>query len=195
MDEREAIRRCRQGDRNAFGFIVQRYQAQILALCLRMTGSREDAADLAQQAFVQAYRHLAGYDSDHPFSPWLYRIATNECIAHLRRRRHQTVGDEETLAQVEDLAAEVPALVELAQDRESVRTAVAALPLPYRTVVVLYYFQGLNYQEIAQQTGLPIGTISTQLYRAKQLLKRQLAEQEVTGGDASATRTASGLSG
>jgi len=182
LDEQEAIRRCRRGDRDAFGILVQQYQAQILGLCLRMTGSREDAADLAQQAFVQAYRHLAGYDPSQPFSPWLRRIATNECIAHLRRRRHQTVGDE-VLEQVSDAETSVPALVELTEDREQVRQAVSALPPPYQTAVVLYYFQGLSYQEITNHTGLPIGTVSTQLYRAKQLLRRLLIEREViTGG-------------
>jgi RNA polymerase sigma-70 factor (ECF subfamily) len=183
LDERDAIRLCQGGDRDAFGPLVQRYQAQILALCLRMTGSREDAADVAQQAFVQAYKHLDGYDPEQPFRPWLFRIATNECIGFLRRSgRHKAVSGDAALEQVSDPEAGAPALVELAEDHEQVRRAVSALPPPYRTVVVLYYFQELGYQDIAEQTGLPVGTIGTQLFRAKQLLRRLLTEQEVISG-------------
>jgi RNA polymerase sigma-70 factor, ECF subfamily len=179
MEEREAIRRCLAGETNAFAAVVAAYQAQVLALCLRMTGNRDDAADVAQQAFVKAYRNLSQYDSDQPFRPWLYRIATNECIALLRRRNQQaTPTDDEFLAQVSDPAEGAPALVDLAENREQVRQAVAQLPLQYRQVVVAYYFQELSYQDIARQAGLPIGTVGTLLHRAKQQLRRLLAERE-----------------
>lgn len=180
MDEREAIHRCLSGDRNAFAVLVGQYQAQVIALCLRMTGSREDAADLAQQAFLQVYRHLDQHDPDQPFRPWLYRIATNECISFLRRKRNKsTATSDEVLASISDTAEGAPALVDLAEDRERVRTAVAHLPVQQRQVVVAYYFQELSYQEIARQTGLPIGTVSTLLFRAKQQLRKLLLEAEV----------------
>lgn len=182
MDEQEALRRCIAGDKNAFAVLVKQYQAPVLALCLRLTGNREDAADVAQQAFVQAFKHLDRYDPDQPFRPWLYRIATNECIGFLRRRgRHQAVATEtEVLEQVSDPAEGAPALVDMAENREQVRSAVAQLPLQYRQVVVAYYFQELSYQEIARQTGIPIGTVGTLLFRAKQQLKRLLTEAEVS---------------
>jgi RNA polymerase sigma-70 factor (ECF subfamily) len=180
VDERDAIQRCLAGSTDGFADIVRLYQGQILALCLRMTGSREDAADVAQQAFVNCYRHLDRYDRDLPFRPWLYRIATNECIAFLRRRgRTMTIADDAALGAASDPGAGAPALVELAADREQVRGAVARLPSQYRTVVLLYYFRELSYQEIARQTGLSVGTISTHLHRAKNLLKQMLADKEV----------------
>jgi RNA polymerase sigma-70 factor, ECF subfamily len=181
LDERDAIQHCLRGDKEAYAVLVRQYQAQVLALCLRMTGNREDAADGAQQTFIQAYRHLEQYDPDQPFRPWLYRIATNECIALLRRRKPQTVTTETSvLEQVSDPAEGAPALVDLAENRAQVRTAVDKLPLPYRQVVVAYYFQELSYQEIARQTGVPVGTVGTLLYRAKQQLRRLLSEQEVS---------------
>ncbi|HYF76009.1 MAG TPA: RNA polymerase sigma factor [Symbiobacteriaceae bacterium] len=184
MEEREAISRCLAGDKNAYATLVGQYQAQVLALCLRMTGNREDAADVAQQAFIQAYRHLDRYDPDQPFRPWLYKIATNECISFLRRtKKHQAVpAADDVLENVSDPADGAPSIVDLAEDRERVRTAVAQLPLSYRQVVVAYYFQELSYQEIARQTGVPVGTVGTLLHRAKQQLRKLLAATEVGTG-------------
>ena len=184
MEEREAISRCLAGDKNAYATLVGQYQAQVLALCLRMTGNREDAADVAQQAFIQAYRHLDRYDPDQPFRPWLYKISTNECITFLRRtKKHQAVpAADDVLENVSDPADGAPSIVDLAEDRERVRTAVAQLPLSYRQVVVAYYFQELSYQEIARQTGVPVGTVGTLLHRAKQQLRKLLAAAEVGTG-------------
>ena len=183
MEERDAVRRCQAGDKNAFAFLVRQYQTQVLGLCLRLTGNREDAADVAQQTFVQAFRHLDQYDPDQPFRPWLFRIATNECMNFLRRRKRGAISaDSETLETVSDPTAGAPTLVDLAEDREQVRAAVARLPEQYRQVVVAYYFQELSYQDIARQTGVPIGTVGTLLHRAKQQLKRLLIEAEVTAG-------------
>lgn len=183
MDEREALLQCQGGDKNAFAILVRHYQAQVLGLCLRMTGNREDAADVAQQTFVQAFRHLDQYDPDQPFRPWLFRIATNECMNCLRRRKRTAMSaDSESLEAVSDPAEGAPALVDLAEGREQVRTAVSRLPAQYRQVVVAYYFQELSYQEIARQTGVPIGTVGTLLHRAKQQLKRLLTEAEVNAG-------------
>lgn len=197
VDEREAIDRCLAGDKDGFATIVALYQAQVLALCLRMTGNREDAADVAQQTFVTIYRHLDRYDPDQPFRPWLYRIATNECIGFLRRhRRHaERAGPTDALDQLADPDHGPQALADLAVDRERVRQAVAELPLPYRTVVVLYYFQEQSYQQIAQQTGLAIGTISTQLHRAKRLLKERLTAEEVSPGEPHRARATTAVLG
>jgi RNA polymerase sigma-70 factor (ECF subfamily) len=196
MDELDAIERCRHDDKNAFAAVVQQYQAQILALCLRMTGNREDASDVAQQTFVQAFGHLDRYDPHQPFRPWLYKIATNQCISFLRRQGRQAAPvPDEVLEQVSDPEDGAPTLVEAAADRQEVRAAVATLPEPYRTAVVLHYFEGLSYQEMARQTDLPIGTISTHLYRAKNLLRRVLPAKEVGSHDTYHKRSASGVLG
>jgi len=151
-----AIRSCLRGDKNALAHLVQRYQAQVLAFCLRITGSCEDAADVAQQVFINAYRRLDQFDQNLPFRAWLMRFAANECTAFLRRRGRPAGG--EALEALTDPGQRAPSQVDLAEDREWVRQAVAQLPDQYRTVVLLYYFQELSYTEIAHRTGLSVGS-------------------------------------
>jgi len=172
-------------EQEAFADLIRAHQAQVLALCYRMTGSREDAADIAQQAFLKAYRNLHLYDPGQPFRPWLMRIAANECISFLRRReRRRTVTDEEALLKAADAGPDAPSLVELADDRKAVRQAVYALPPHYRAAIVQHYFEGLSYQQIAERSGLSVGTISSHIHRAKQMLRRVLSQREVTDAHA-----------
>ncbi len=194
MDDGEAIRRCIDGDRDAFAALVERYQAVVLALCLRMTGDRVDALDVSQQAFVKAYGNLERFDPGLPFRPWLLKIATNECIAHLRRQRRQPVpveqGDLEAAAGTE---AGAGALVEQMSDRAQVRQAVTELPDPYRSIVLRYYFQEQSYQEIAREMDVPMGTVATHLYRAKQMLRKILTAKEGPPDGAPDPRTAAAV--
>lgn len=182
MDESEAIRRCVSGDRDAFAVLVEAYQAIVLALCLRMTGNRADALDVSQLTFVKAWGALDRFDRHLPFRPWLLKIATNECISHLRRHRRQPVPMEQaTLEYAAGPDESTSALQELLSDRERIRHAVSQLPDPYRTLVLRFYFQQQRYQEIAGELDLPVGTVATYLYRAKQMLAKILTEEE---GDA-----------
>lgn len=194
MEDPEAIRRCRGGDRDAFAVLVERYQATVLALCLRMTGSRSDALDVSQQAFVKAYQHLDRYDPHLPFCPWLLKIATNESIAHLRRQRHQPVPVEpETLEYAVGSADDTGDRMALMQDRQRVQRAVTQLPDQYRTIVIRYYFQRQSYQEISRDLQVPMGTVATHLSRAKQLLKRMLTAEEGNQRGSPDTRAAAAV--
>lgn len=195
MEELAAIRRCLRGEKDAFAHLVQRYQAQVLALCLRMTGSREDAADVAQQVFINAFRRLDQFDQNLPFRPWLMRIAANECIAFLRRRgRQPPQAGGEALEALTDPGQSAPSLVDLAEDRERVRRAVDQLPDQYRTVAALLLpgaqLHGDRPADRPQRRhgGHP------QLHRAKQLLRRLLSEKEVTSDEPHPQRRASAVS-
>lgn len=191
MDEQEAIRRWQSGDRDAFATLVERYQAVVLALCLRMTGNRADALDASQQAFVKAWSAVDRFDPHLPLRPWLLKIATNECIAHLRRRGRQPVPVEHaTLESAAGPDESASALHDLTADRERVHHAVAQLPDQYRTIVLRFYFQQQSYQEIAREMDLPMGTVATHLHRAKQILKRLLTIEEGSTHGPPATRTA-----
>lgn len=194
MDEQEAIRRWQGGDRDAFATLVERYQAVVLALCLRMTGNRADALDASQQAFVKAWSAAERFDPHLPLRPWLLKIATNECLAHLRRQRRQPIPVEHaTLESAAGPDESASALHDLTADRERVHQAVSQLPDQYRTIVLRFYFQQQSYQEIAREMDLPMGTVATHLYRAKQMLKRLLTIEEASTHGPPTTRTAASL--
>jgi RNA polymerase sigma-70 factor (ECF subfamily) len=149
-----------------------------------MVPDPEDARDLAQEAFVRAFRNLAQYDQDRKFSSWLFRIANNLCIDHYRRRKLDTVplvrqheGEEEETWDLPDPGVS-PA--DAFSDRERSRrllAAVQALPPGYRMVILLRHQQDLAYEEIAETLGLPLGTVKARIHRAHRLLKEKLVRQ------------------
>jgi RNA polymerase sigma-70 factor (ECF subfamily) len=168
-----------RGSQEAYGTLVVRYERPIVGLVLRMVRNRAIAEELAQEVFVKAYNRLETYDQGRKFSSWLFKIAHNSTIDHLRRRRIDTVPletpDEEsqllaTMADETGVGPEGDTLRhELAQALE---LAVAELRPEYREVVVLRFDQGCSYDEIAEITGLPLGTVKTHLHRSR----KQLAE-------------------
>jgi len=174
VDEESAIRQCRRGDRAAFAVLVGIHQSAVLSLCLRMTGNRPDALDVSQQAFLKAFQHIDQFDPNLSFRPWLLRIAANESIALIRRRGKQAIPvSDEALEQVYD---PLGGFERLTDDRQSIQAAVQSLPQQYRSIILLHYFQELGYQEIADLTGIAVGTVGTHLYRAKRRLKQILTQ-------------------
>ena len=179
------VHRCLAGDEKAYRELIERYQAQVYSVALRMLRRVEDAEDVTQETFVRMFRALERYDTSRPFAAWLLTIASRLCIDHIRRRRIGTVpliareswsGEEYTI-EVED-----PGLrpEERAQHNEEERRAeelIASLPPHYRIVVILRHQQDLSYEEIAQALHLPLGTVKARIHRARGLLKKRLEEQ------------------
>ena len=157
----------------AFNQLVVRYQDRLYGLAYRMTGQSSDARDLAQDAFVRAFRHLGTFQPGRRFAPWLYRIAVNLCLDY-RQRRPPTVslGDQE-LPQRE-LSPE--ARVIQREEQQRVQRAILALPPKYRAVIVLRHLEDLTYEEIAATLGLPINTVRTHLFRAREALRKALKD-------------------
>jgi RNA polymerase sigma-70 factor (ECF subfamily) len=181
VTEQELVRLAQAGDAEAFGALVRTFQAGVYGFCLRLTGKREDALDLTNETFLRAYQSLATFDNALPFRPWLLRIAANLTRDWLKRRERSPVPvEDEHLAAIPD--TELPPLTRLVaeDDRQGVREAVQRLPEPYRTVIILHYFNQLSYQEISESLGIPIGTVGTQIHRARRLLRQALTAQEVT---------------
>jgi RNA polymerase sigma-70 factor (ECF subfamily) len=148
------------------------------------------ALEIANGVFFKAYQNLHTFDTARPLRPWLLRIATNEALNYARGRRREqarTIANQEDEDVAERLpSADDPAADVLAAERHAtVRAAVAALPAHYRLLIVLRFFNDLSYAEIAEQTGLPLNTVGVQLLRARNLLRRALAGQEVTDDDPS----------
>lgn len=171
-----------KGDQSAFSDIVNLYQHKLYQVCFRMLGNKQEAEDIAQEAFVRAYINLHTYDQKRKFSTWLYRIATNLCIDRIRKKKPDYYLDAEVagtdgldmyshIASTEKLPDETVEQMEL-QDR--IQYEISRLPDKYRAVIVLKYIEDLSLQEISEILDLPLGTVKTRIHRGREALRKQL---------------------
>ncbi|MBN1354925.1 sigma-70 family RNA polymerase sigma factor [bacterium] len=163
----------RQGNRDAFGVLVDRYRERSLRVALSIVGDRETARDLSQEAFIKAYRSIGMFDLNSPFLPWFYKILRNVCLDYLRskarfhgmidrfRLRNRMASDLREEIQRDDLAV-------------LVRTAVRSLDPKDREIIELKHFAGFSYDEIARCLNIPKGTVMSRLFYARKALKRKL---------------------
>ena len=159
------------GRSEAFGTLVERYERAVYHLCLRTMRDPEEAAECAQEAFFKAFRSLATFKPGGKFSTWIFSIAYHACCDRLGRRKRFS-SDE--LPERADPAPGPAAVAERNEEAQALRAAIEALPEKYRTVITLYHLQGRQYEEIAHVLKLPMGTIKTHLFRAKELLRKAL---------------------
>jgi len=168
-DPSELIHRAQQGDRAAFETLYHAHVGRVYALCLRLTADRALAEERTQDAFVRAWERLATFRGESAFSSWLYRLTVNEVLLGRRAERRR----EARIVTTDDPAA-------LEQPRAATGTgldlerAVAALPAGAREVFVLHEVEGYRHEEIAQLTGVAVGTSKAQLFRARRLLREAL---------------------
>jgi RNA polymerase sigma-70 factor, ECF subfamily len=171
---------ARRREPGAFEDLVRRHQGPLYNFCLRMLGQSEDAADVAQETFVQLYNHLSRLDERDPIAPWLFRVARNRCIDVIRRRRTVPLGLPDEFgegSQQLDPADEEPLPDELAERADLQRLlarAIDALPRAYAEVVSLRYAGERSFAEIAQILGCDESAARVRFHRAKALLRRQL---------------------
>lgn len=173
----ELIARARRGDARAFRLLVERHQRRVVAIALGMVRNRQDALDVAQEAFLRVHCALGSFDGQSQFSTWLYRIVHNLCIDHLRRRRIEVEFDERDASlrpapAVGDDPARAVADREL---RARFVTALETLSPAHRAVLTLREVEGLSYQQIAEVVGCSIGTVMSRLFHARRNLQRELA--------------------
>jgi len=178
--EGQQVLAARRREPGAFEALVRRHQGALYNFCLRMLGQAEDAADVAQETFVQRYSHRARLDEREPIAPWLFRVARNRCIDVIRRRRTVPLGvpddSGENVLRVEPVDDEpLPdELAERADLQHLLSSAIAALPPAYAEVVSLRYAGDRSFAEIAQILGCEEGAARVRFHRAKGLLRRQL---------------------
>ena len=171
------------GDEEAFGLLVRRYQRRLTAFLSQLVGDLELARELSQEAFVRAWSALARFDPKYRFSTWLFRIAHNLGIDQLRRRRLKTVSLYRTDTEGTEVEVVVPdtekdPLGHLENDAlaSGLRQVIDELRPEYRELVLLRHFAGLSYQEIADFKEMPLGTVKNKLFRAHSVLRKALAE-------------------
>ena len=186
MDSETLAARARAGDEAAFTALVELHQEQIYRLALRMTGSREDAADLTQETFLRAWRGLASFHGESAFSTWLYRLCSNACVDFLRRRARRPAvsltvaedddGEGERIRDIPDDRPSPEEEAERSERLDALRTALARLSDDHREILVLRELEGLSYAEIADTLGLEEGTVKSRIARARLALRKLLLE-------------------
>ena len=177
-EELAVIRKVQRGDVNAFEKLVAAYEKNVYNLALRMTGSPEDAEDMAQEAFIKAYSSLPSFRGDSKFSVWLYRIVSNVCLDHLRKKSRRgavslSVEDddgEDVQLDLPDTSQSPEELLEKKMTREAVQRGLAALPPDARQILLLREIQGLSYEEIGRVLELDPGTVKSRIFRARKRL-------------------------
>ncbi len=176
-----------EGVEGSFEELVRRYQRPISAYVYRMVGDYESALDLTQEIFIKVYNSLRRYRSEFKFSTWIYKIAHNSAVDHLRRcaTREQSLiaggGDDEFELPI-DSGRLTPEQESERQERcVEIESVVRTLPSNYRELVILRHSQDLTYEEIVDVTGLPLGTVKNRLFRAREMMRQQFLEKGITG--------------
>lgn len=176
IDDRALVEALLAGDPRAPRWLVERYQADVFALCFRMLGHRHDAEDVAQETFVRALRGINGFDPARPVRPWLLGIAANRCRTALSlRARRPSLADP-----AEDPVDHRPGLADPDDLAGELARALDRLRPEYRTVFTLFHERNLPYEEIALVVDRPVGTVKTWLHRARAELAEHLARRGVS---------------
>ncbi|MBQ1756671.1 MAG: sigma-70 family RNA polymerase sigma factor [Oscillospiraceae bacterium] len=184
MDEREIIQKVLDGDNDAFGLLVEKYQTKVYNLALRMSGNEDDAFDLSQEAFLRAWRNLRSFQFESAFSTWLFRLTSNVCLDFLRaRKRKATVSltvtddeDGETQLDLPDPAKTPEEALLAAEDRRLLTQALNELPAVQRQILTMRAIDDLSYAQIAEILHIEEGTVKSRLSRARAALRNKLLQ-------------------
>jgi RNA polymerase sigma-70 factor, ECF subfamily len=175
-EEREIIRRCRDGDESAFASLVNAYKDLVFGLSFRLTGSRDLAEDLAQDVFLRVHRGLPYFRGEARLGTWIYRIVANLASEQRFRRRPETsIEAAKDGGRPREIASHDGSFAEL-ELRDRLEKAIARLPEHYQLLVAGHYLKGVRYEDLADAAGIPLGTVKTHLHRAKRMLRKILDE-------------------
>jgi len=180
--DKKLVERVQKGDKGAFDLLVLKYQHKIVNLVMRYVRDPELALDIAQEAFIKAYRALPRFRGDSAFYTWMYRIAVNTAKNHLAAQRRRPMDVELDLQDPEqyDLHAKLketdtPEGVALSDElQETVERAIAALPEDLRTAIILRELEGMSYEEIAETMECPVGTVRSRIFRARDAIGKKV---------------------
>jgi RNA polymerase sigma-70 factor (ECF subfamily) len=184
----ELIARAIHGETEFFEHIVHRYNRPVTKYIYRMVGDYETALDLTQEVFLKVYTALDRYDERYKFSTWLFKIASNHTIDYLRKQNGNTFSLDEVNGESDrnpfEAVSDEPSPERQAilnQRRTVMESIIAGLPLLYRQVIVLRHVAELEYEEIAEVSGLPLGTVKNRLFRAREAIRKKLVKLGIDG--------------
>ncbi len=176
-DDNELVKQVCMGETQLFRLLIERHQQHIFNLCYRMLRQFEEADDATQDTFLKAYRSLKQFRGDARLKTWLCQIARNECLNRLRHENMASLDQQLTTDYSFQIADSTPSPLELIEQQETqsiVHAAINKLPHRYRLVITLFHLNGLSYEEISQVMEIPMGTVKTHIFRARELLKSKL---------------------
>ena len=197
-EELELIKRAAGGDDTAFEQLVNQYQKAVYNLAYRMCGNADDAFDLSQEAFLNAWKGLKGFQFQSSFSTWLYRLTSNVCLSYLRSKKRKSAVslvflDDEEEEQEWEIADSAPLPEEQTiskEERRQVESALNSLEVEYREALTLSVYSGLSYQQIAEIQGVQEGTVKSRIFRAREKIRRII--QSGNNSSPSASNSAKG---
>lgn len=181
----ELIKRALAKDQSAYDRLMKKYYNLIYNLVYRMIYKKEDAEDLTQEAFIKAFNSLHKFDNQFAFTTWLFKIATNNCIDYLRKKKLSTFSiDKEIDSEDDDLRIEIPDSENLpdssiinTQRKKVINEAIDSLPEKYRKVIILRHREARDYEEIAKMLKIPLGTVKAHIFRGRELLYKYLKDK------------------
>lgn len=183
MEDKNLIKKCKRGDRDAFNELVTRYQDSVVNFAYSMLSNREDAYDAAQEIFIKVYKNINTFEEKSSFITWLFRICSNVCKDFLRKRqvRANTFSIDsndydENGIDIEDVRYTPESALEQSEAQQHVRKAISRLKPEYREVITYCDIQQRSYEETAKILQCPVGTVKSRLNRARMALKQQLTE-------------------
>lgn len=187
FSDAELIAHAIRGAEESFAELVQRYQRPMISYVYRFLNDYDASLDVTQEVFIKVYNSLDRYSSDYKFSTWLYRIAHNAAIDHIRRnsKREHSIETENAEGvyqiQIESARPTPEEDRERSEWRTEIEAVVKCLPAPYRELILLRHSKDLSYLEIAEITELPLGTVKNRLFRAREMMREMLIERGLTG--------------
>jgi RNA polymerase sigma-70 factor (ECF subfamily) len=174
LDDNELVKLILQGDNNSMAQLINRYQVSVYNLCRRMLHNQQEAEDATQEVFLRVYQQLHTYNIDRKFSTWILSIAAHYSIDLIRRKR--PVSDlEEIISWKASLDPDPEDMVVSGEERDEVREQLKKLPSKYRMVLILRYWYDFSYEEISKATLLSISNVKIRLFRAREILAKQMA--------------------
>lgn len=185
----DLVVRALAGESFCFDELVRRYHRPIASFIFRMVGNRETALDLTQDVFIKVYGSLDRYRPEFKFSTWIYKIASNTAIDHLRKSSLTTSplyfmnDDEEVELQIPSKSLSPERALERSERRAQIEEVIAQLPPRYRELILLRHVSELGYDEIAEVTSLPLGTVKNRIFRAREAMRKHLVRLGIEGLD------------